>query len=281
VLRSSLGGQTRHPCAQGFNNAFRRAVYLRQYREYRRRQGRLIQQTRASLDARVTSLAAQRAAQDSLLYVAEDQDATLREELAIQTDIVRQLSGSEKTLLAKISKQEKRSAQLQREIRSAINKAIAREEKQARKRQRKTGSRAPAVAPKIGASIGQRRGRLGWPVRGTIVRPFGKQQHPEVASVMITNSGIDIDAGASAAVEAIFAGEVISVREIAGLRTVVMARHGNYYTVYSNLEHPRVKVGQQIQAGDQLGLTASEGEALHFELWKGRKPLDPESWLAK
>ncbi|MEL7161756.1 MAG: peptidoglycan DD-metalloendopeptidase family protein, partial [Bacteroidota bacterium] len=131
------------------------------------------------------------------------------------------------------------------------------------------------------ANIGQRRGRLGWPVRGTIVRPFGKQRHPEVSSVTITNSGIDIDAGASAAVEAIFAGEVISVREIAGLHTVVMARHGNYYTVYSNLEHPRVKVGQKIQAGDQLGLTTSGGEALHFELWEGRKPLNPETWLAK
>ncbi|MEM9258718.1 MAG: M23 family metallopeptidase, partial [Bacteroidota bacterium] len=73
----------------------------------------------------------------------------------------------------------------------------------------------------------------------------------------------------------------ISRREIPGLRHIIMIRHGGYYTVYSNLDHPRVKVGEQVQAGDQLGLTSSEGEALHFELWKGKTPLDPERWLGK
>lgn len=266
--------------ARGFNDAFRRAIYLRQYREYRRRQGRLIQQTREGLEERMGQLAYQRIEQDSLLFAAEDQDATLREELAIQTGIVKQLSGSEKTLLAKIAGQKRRSEQLKREIRQAINKVLAIEERNERKRKRTTGSLAPASAP-TGANISQRRGRLGWPVRGSIARPFGKQPHPEVASVTITNSGIDIEAGSSADVEAIFAGEVISRREIPGLRHIIMIRHGGYYTVYSNLDHPQVKVGQKVQAGDQLGLTSSEGEALHFELWKGKTPLDPEHWLGK
>jgi septal ring factor EnvC (AmiA/AmiB activator) len=261
--------------ARGFNDAFRRVVYLRRYREYRRRQALLIQQTRSSLNDRLLRLEAQRSEQDSLLYAAEDQAGTLREELAIQTAIVDKLSSSERSLLATIQKQQARSELLNREIRAAISRAIAKEEERA-----KTGIKA-SETESVGGTIAKRRGQLGWPVRGTVVRRFGTQPHPDVPSVKIQNSGIDIDAGPNETVEAIFAGEVISLRAIPGLQSVVMIRHGGYYTVYSNLTYPRVKMGDRVQAGQQLGLTSTEGGALHFELWKGRVPLDPAEWLIK
>lgn len=265
--------------ANGFNDAFRRAVYLRQYREYRRRQARLIQQTRSSLNERIVVLEEQRIEQDSLLYEAENQAGTLREELIIQTAIVNKLSSSEKSLLAKIQKQQQQSERLNQEIRATISRSIANDE-----RKTKASRKAEVMASEtsaIGGSIGKRKGRLGWPVRGKIVRRFGTQPHPDVPSVKIQNSGIDIDAGPSETVEAVFAGEVISLREISGLHNVIMIRHGGFYTVYSNLEHPRVKTGESVQAGQQLGLTTPEGDALHFELWKGRVPLDPASWLIR
>jgi len=163
--------------ASGFNDAFRRAIYLRQYREYRRRQARLIQQTRASLNERIIVLEAQRIEQDSLLYETEDQAGTLREELAIQTGIVNKLSSSEKTLLAKVRKQQEQSERLNQEIRSAIGRAIARDE-----RKTKADRKAGVVASKtssVGGTISQRKGKLGWPVRGKIVRRFGTQPHPD------------------------------------------------------------------------------------------------------
>ncbi|WP_273444397.1 murein hydrolase activator EnvC family protein [Neolewinella agarilytica] len=265
--------------ARGFNDAFRRGIHLQQYRTYRRRQSRLIRQTQLSLTDRIARLSVQRIEQDSLLFAAEDQDATLRQELDIQTEIVDQLSSSEKSLLATISRQQKQSEELQREIRKAISRVVAAEAKRAAAK-RRTGNTAPAAAP-IGSSIGSSRGKLGWPAQGTIVRRFGSQPHPQVPSVKIENSGVDIDAGPSASVEAIFEGKVISVRDIAGLGTVVMLSHGSYYTVYSNLEYPRIKVGQGVIAGEQLGLTRSEGGPLHFELWKGKTPLNPEIWLGE
>lgn len=266
--------------ANGFNDAFRRGIYLRQYREYRRRQARLIQQTRASLSQRILVLDEQRIEQDSLLYAAEEQAGTLREELVIQTGIVNKLSSSEKTLLAKVRQQQQQSERLNQEIRTTINRAIAREERKA-KTGRTSGGAVASETSSIGGSIGQRKGKLGWPVRGKVVRRFGTQPHPDVPSVKIQNSGIDIDAGASKTVEAIFAGEVISLRKIPGLHNVIMIRHGGFYTVYSNVEHPRVNTGSQVQAGQQLGLTTSEGDALHFEIWKGKTPLNPASWLVR
>lgn len=277
--RLSQGWLTFLLSARGFNDAFRRVVYLRQYREYRHRQGRLIQQTRGSLNQRIFTLEQQRSAQDSLLYAAEDQDATLREELAIQTTIVDKLSSSEKQLLTTIRQQQEQSERLNREIRDAINKEIAREERRitADKKAGVVSARPDAV----GAAISNRKGKLGWPVRGQVVRKFGSQAHPDVPSVKIENSGIDIDAGPNESIEAVFAGEVISMREIPGLRTVIMIRHGGYYTVYSNVDHVQVKMGDRVQAGDQLGLTSREGDALHFELWKGKTPLNPASWLVR
>lgn len=265
--------------ANGFNDAFRRAVYLRQYRAYRRRQARLIQRTRASLNGRIVVLEAQRLEQDSLLYEVEEQAGTLREELVIQTGIVNKLSSSEKVLLTKVREQRERSKRLNREIRASISRAIAREERKT-KADRKAGVVASATSS-VGGSIGQRKGKLGWPVRGKIVRRFGTQPHPDVPSVKIRNSGIDIDAGPSETVEAVFTGEVISVRSIPGLNNVIMIRHGGFYTVYSNVEHPRVKTGDNVRAGQQLGLTTPEGDALHFELWKGKTPLNPAAWLVK
>lgn len=265
--------------AKGFNDAFRRVVYLRRYRAYRRRQGVVIRQTRSSLTGRISRLETQKVEQDSLLYATEEQAGTLRAELDIQTKIVNKLSGSEKKLLATIQRQKQQSERLQREIRKTINSAIARSERK-RKKARTTGAAASETAF-VGGAISRRRGKLGWPVRGKIVRRFGTQPHPDVPSVKIENSGVDIDAGPSAAVEAVFAGEVISRREIPGLRTVIMIRHGGYYTVYSNLAFPRVKAGDRVRAGQQLGLTSQEGEALHFELWKGKKPLDPGRWLVR
>ena len=265
--------------AEGFNDAFRRAVYLRQYRNYRSRQARLIQQTRGSLENRLLRLEAQRSFQDSLVYAAEDQDATLREELAIQTAIVDKLSTSEQKLLQQVQRQQQQADRLTKAIREAISTAVAREERRERAR-RRSGATA-SETNNVGASISQRRGQLGWPVRGTVVRRFGPQPHPDVPSVTINNSGIDVDAGSDAAVEAVFSGEVISARQIPGLQTVIMVRHGGYYTVYSNVAHPRVKAGEEVRAGQQLGLTSTSGEPLHFELWRGKTPLNPERWLGK
>jgi len=134
--RLSHGWLTFLLSARGFNDAFRRAIYLRQYRGYRSRQGRLVRQTRTALNGRIARLEAQRIEQDSLLYEAEDQDATLREELAIQTAIVDKLSDSEKKLLVTVRRQQQQSERLNREIRAAIGRAIGENSKQRHRHRR-------------------------------------------------------------------------------------------------------------------------------------------------
>lgn len=252
--------------ASGINDAFRRLTYLRQYRQFRTRQGLMIRRTRRSLDHQLQRLAEQRSAHDSLLVAARDQGATLNAELASQTALVNKLTVNERKLLARVRKQRRESAALNARIREAIAASTTTSE---------------GVEEELTSSTGiaARRGRLAWPARGEIVRPYGTQPHPDVPSVTIKNSGVDIDAGGGTPVEAIFAGKVISVRKVPGFRNVLMLKHGGYYTVYSNLERPAVKKGQEVQAGERLGFTSAGGAPLHFELWRGRKPLNPAHWL--
>ena len=42
-----------------------------------------------------------------------------------------------------------------------------------------------------------------------------------------------------------------------------------------------VKAGDKVKTGDVLGHVAvnADGTQLHFQLWKGREPQDPEKWL--
>lgn len=268
--------------AEGFNDAFRRLNYLRQYRRYRSRQGALIRQTRTTLSDRYERLTFQRYAQDSLLDEARRQGATLEEELADQTRLVERLSASERRLLERARRQRRRSEELGRSVAAAIAESQRRDREQRKKRSSGSlASEADGATSAVGRDIGRRRGRLGWPVRGTVSRPFGEQPHPEVPSVRIRNSGIDIRAGAGSAVEAVFSGRVIAVREVPGFRSTVMLRHGEYYTVYSNLETTRVSRGDEVRAGQPLGRTAAAGQDFHFELWRGKQPLDPERWLVK
>lgn len=266
--------------ADGINDLFRRTIYLRQYRRYRTRQARLITRTKEQINRRLSALNQEKTLQDSLLYATRDQGAILEEELRIQDKIVETLSVSERSLLDKAKQQQDLAAQLKRKIASAIKNDVAKSSRRASSSKRSTGA-AASPDDAVGGNIVNRKGRLGWPVQGKITRRFGKQAHPDVPSLTINNEGVDIDGGKQGAIAAVFDGRVIEVTRVGGNRSMVLMNHGSFYTVYSNMEFPQVKSGQEIKTGTQLGLTAENGDALHFELWRGKTALNPESWLTR
>ena len=79
-------------------------------------------------------------------------------------------------------------------------------------------------------------GRLPQPVEnGLVTRRFGKQQHPTLPGVQITNNGIDIRTERNAKVFSVFEGKVVSKQFIPGYQNMLIIQHGDFYTVYSNL----------------------------------------------
>jgi len=82
--------------------------------------------------------------------------------------------------------------------------------------------------------------------KGTITEKFGKNPHPTLKNVSTNNRGIDITSPKNAQVRAVFDGVVTSVLSIPGAGKVVIIKHGNYRSVYSNLKDTYVTKGDVI-----------------------------------
>jgi septal ring factor EnvC (AmiA/AmiB activator) len=128
------------------------------------------------------------------------------------------------------------------------------------------------------------RGRLPWPVDGGfIARAYGKQKHPTLKNIEITNNGIDIRSSEEAPVRSVFEGKVAGVQYIPGHDYTVIIQHGNYYTVYSNLSETNLSKGDIVAAGSLVGKVStnpiSGAAELHFELWREKERLNPASWI--
>ena len=68
---------------------------------------------------------------------------------------------------------------------------------------------------------------------------------------------------------------------IPGYNQCVLVQHGGYFTFYCKLASVNVKAGQKVKTGEVLGrVDTIAGETqLHFELWEGKTPRNPELWL--
>ena len=66
----------------------------------------------------------------------------------------------------------------------------------------------------------------------------------------------------------------------------MIIRHGKYLTVYQNLVNVRVKAGDIVTLGQEIGdvyLDNGDGgkSVLKFMVYEEKKKLDPEQWLLK
>jgi len=129
------------------------------------------------------------------------------------------------------------------------------------------------------------KGALPWPVeRGIITGKFGKHPHPIVKGVIVDNPHIEITTEENAIVQSVFEGEVSSVVPIPGANVMVLVRHGNYFTVYSNLINVKVKAGDVVSLKEPIGtaFTDEEGKTMvQLGIWKDAYIQDPNPWLAK
>ena len=134
------------------------------------------------------------------------------------------------------------------------------------------------------------KGRLPWPVSsGTITEGYGKNPHPKIKNLYTNNNGIDISTNKGSSVRSVFEGEVTSVLSIPGAGKVVIIKHGNYRTVYSNLQDVFVGVGSKVKTKQSIGsLLPDDDDALsvsHFEIHQvlnGQiNRMNPTNWIAR
>lgn len=147
----------------------------------------------------------------------------------------------------------------------------------------------PASAA-VGGSFGSMKGALPRPVAGNfrIVSTFGVHPvSPELPNVMDENPGIDAHVATGAKACSVFDGEVIKIYDrtnTPGYRNIVVVKHGDYITVYANLDALSVKTGQKVKQGQALGVVGTDFDdsskgLIHFEVWKNQTRLDPATWI--
>ena len=170
----------------------------------------------------------------------------------------------------------------------ALNKEIARIIAEATKPKQTTGSQTQTqkddpAAIALSAEFSANKGKLPWPVNGSVVAKFGKQYHPVFKNLELpANNGLDITAAKGSQVKAVFNGTVKQVFVMPGYNQCVLVQHGkNYFTFYCKLGSVSVKAGDKVTTGQVLGTieTQSGNNQIHFELWKDSKPQNPEGWL--
>lgn len=301
--------------ASSFNDALKRVEYLKTYRNYREQHAATIKSTQELMQQKITGLELSRKEKDNVLQQEQKEKLVLVSEKKEKDQFVSKLKSREKELNKELVAKTKADNKLRSAIRTAIDReaklARARELEEIRKKEAArvkaenanaasgnaatapvaTAPKSVAAAPKksvfestpegmiVSDNFEKNRGRLPWPVSEGIVKtPFGNYGI-EGTKIVGNNPGITIETASGASVKAVFAGDVSSVFDIEGV-SVVLVRHGKYFTTYSGLSTVSVSKGQKVDAGQVLGKAGDNGE-IDFLLLQENKNLNPETWLRR
>jgi len=265
--------------SSSINNAFRRWQYLRQYDRHRTRQAMLILETETDLRNKMSALNHDRSLKETARAALVEQKKQLDNEFGKKDALLKSLKANEKKLVSELTRQEEQRKQLDLAIENIIRKELSANRRQDRTEEKPS---ADPEAARESTTFGFSKGRLPWPVsNGSIVRPYGTQQHPRYKEVKTQNNGIDIRADGSNSVRAVAAGRVSGIQVVPGYQNTLILQHGEYYSVYSNLSEVLVKRKDQVQEGQEIGKLDPSAMELHFELWREKSRLNPEPWIKK
>ena len=267
--------------SENIGQAVRRFGYLKGLSRNMSEQGKRIQETAAELELEKERLAGLREEAQALRGQRQADVDALRGEEGESASLVARLEKDRRKYQDELRKKNREVEALNREIAAIIRKATAKP---------KSGSKASkggkttsiAVDEKLSSSFASNKGRLPWPVEGTVIESYGQHYHPVYKNVKLPfNNGVTLAVSRGAQAHAVFDGTVAQVVVIPGYNQCVLVQHGSYFTFYCKLKSVSVKAGDKVKTGQALGTvdTLSGEDQFHFELWKERAPQNPENWL--
>ena len=260
--------------SRNLSQMYRRIRFYREYLQYQHSQHDAITALNNRLHAERDSLLT---AQKYLVVLRNEEYNSRNQLISEQTQYnneLKRLMQKEKELRNTLLEDRKKVQALN----VAINKLIEEEAEQNRK------AKHDAIYKKLSKDFASNKGRLPWPIlTGTIVRGYGQQESKLLKGIRTTSEGVDIAAKKNSVVRSIFNGKVTKVARIPGGNDVVIIRHGDFLTLYSNLTNLVINIGDEVKAGQAIGTLYTEKNAeqgiLHFEIWKEFRSQNPKLWL--
>jgi septal ring factor EnvC (AmiA/AmiB activator) len=306
--------------AENFNQAYRRMNYIQLYTSYRKRQVKMIKEKQLLIFGIVEELKVNKTEKISLINSQQTERDNLSKEQEEKNIKLSELKKRESELRKTLKEKEQVNRQLQssiqnlisEEIRKAsenkntVKEPITKVEKKKKVEKNKNNSKinptdenpetekkaAPtviAMTPEetaLSNSFADNKGRLPWPIeKGVISSSFGEHPHPVLSGVIVKNNGIDILTQAGMRVRSIFNGVVSGVVNLPNGAKAIIIRHGDYLSVYSNLESVTVRTNQKVTTKQDIGSIRTDSQEskteLHFELWHNKTLQNPALWIAR
>lgn len=125
------------------------------------------------------------------------------------------------------------------------------------------------------------RGKLPWPVRGSLARQFGSKRDDSALEM----HGVLVKAPMGHPVRAIAHGRVVFADWLRGFGLMVIVDHGGgYMSLYGHNQSLQREPGEWIGAGDTLATVGDsggkDGPGLYFEIRRDGKPQNPARWCS-
>lgn len=263
--------------SQNFNQAYKRLKYFEQYSQYRKNQVRIIQHKQDSLQSSIEKLTKLKEEKTELRSKEESEIVQINKKKIKQERGLRELKGKEKQLKKDLKKKNQQKDKLKKEI----EKILAAEAKKA-----KEFNLTPDQIQRS-KNFEENKGKLPWPVlKGVVYSSFGEHAHAVLKGIKTRNDGIDIVTNEGGTARVVFDGEVRSIISVPGSPNfAVLVKHGQFFTLYSNLEKVFVKPGDMVKVKQDIGTISKDPEdkttKLQFQIWKSTSKLNPVNWLSK
>ncbi len=263
-----LGSATFHQALVRYKY-FRKAASAERmsYKKLKDLQDKLVQAT-SQLNEQVRSV-------QSLVELAVKEERNLKEKRKIKSRLIARILNDQRQLAEILRVKRERYKKLSRLIASLEKKRSV----------RKLETKTQIQWEELSGSFVKNRGKLNWPVRGSVLHKFGKFKNPKLKTVL-NNTGIDIKAPRGSEIRCVFSGVVSLITYISGFgNTVIVDHNDGYYTVYAHLDQVLVKPDEFVKSGHVVGTVGEtgslEGPKLHFEIYGNNRPLNPLKWLRK
>lgn len=270
--------------SKNFHQALKRLQYVKQYSHFKEKQAIAIEKKTAAILAINKLLKKQKNKKQELINIYKNQEKIITKDKLKKKDTFKKIKFKEKKYIAQIKIKQKQEKKLDLEIERLIRAAIA----ASKKKNNKTtiGFKLTPEAKKLTSKFEKNKRKLPWPVKNAlVVRKFGKIPHETLKGIILQSNGIQIATKKNANAFPIFEGKIIAVQISKNGIITLMAQHGNYISVYGNLEKINVKKGDKVSLKTKLGRIhtnkITEKTILKFQIWKNTKKQNPEEWLLK
>ena len=265
--------------SDNLGQAFRRFGYFRNLSSQMKSEAKDIRVMQEELEGKKQRLTAMKAEAEALKAERVKELEKLKKDEAKADSVVKKLQKDKKKYQNQLASKKKEVNALNRQIAKLIEEAMKADDP---KKQKSSSKKSAPVDMKLDGEFSKNKGKLPWPADGPVVGTFGKHYHPVYKNLELpSNNGIDVALAKGSDVKAVFDGTVTQVITMPGYNQCVLVQHGNYFTLYCKMKSVSVKVGEKVKTGQKLGTidTINGQTQLHFEVWKGSTPQNPESWL--